>query len=708
MSLRRVPVLAVGMVLSAALTACRATVPAPPAPPVPSLPSATPTPAPTATPAVPARLRKIAEPGSSAAPSTRLRPSSLPFLPDRDVRVLLAEGAEIRLPDPGRRYRCESDNRSVVLRGPLVARQDSVRVGAQAGAFASVDNARRYAAELRSRGFDASLVAVPGGLQRVMVVGKEGESAGLLRTRLMRAGVSDVGRPVAMGGQLTVEGEGGARFSGASVALIPVDPDPVRFGERRFRGSFRFAPATSGVRLINVLSLETYLRGVVPAEMGPRAFPALEALKAQAVAARTYTIAHLGERAAEGYDICATQACQVYEGVGAEHPLTDRAISETAGEILLWQGRPIDAMYHSTCAGRTEDASAVLPERAAPYLVGVPCRGEQELRLGAGPPGSWLGPVGRLDLVAELLGKELGLAAAAPAPLATALTGLPAKGGLEGLTWTFGLDGAVAMLHGVEGLSLEERVQHLLATFRVPLSPRLAAQSEEEWQLALVVRLAQIAGRVEAVEGRLVPSPTGPRLIVDRGEDHRELGGDEVVLERRGDAWRRAEVIFPAGSDATLWCVVDRSCPVLEVEPRLEADDRSAWGWWVREVSLREIGSRVGVRNVKDVSVTRRGKSGRASAVSVVGDSRTLRIDGYRFRMSLGLPDTLFVVSLRETPEGAVAHFVGRGWGHGIGMCQNGAYGLAQGGADHESILTWYYTGAVLAGPDGKTGGVDE
>jgi stage II sporulation protein D len=108
------------------------------------------------------------------------------------------------------------------------------------------------------------------------------------------------------------------------------------------------------------------------------------------------------------------------------------------------------------------------------------------------------------------------------------------------------------------------------------------------------------------------------------------------------------------------------------------------------------------------VTVLRRGKSGRAAAVAVVGDAGSREVDGYRFRMSLGLPDTLFVVSRRETPDGPVAHFVGRGWGHGIGMCQNGAYGLAQGGADCERILTWYYTGAVLAAPAGEIGGVDE
>src|SRR6185437_1256675 len=89
--------------------------------------------------------------------------------------------------------------------------------------------------------------------------------------------------------------------------------------------------------------------------------------------ARTYTVRTLGEFNDEGYDICATPRCQVYRGMESEDPLTDQAVAATAGQILVYGGEPIDALYSSTCGGRTEDVATMFPLKVAPYLRGVPC-----------------------------------------------------------------------------------------------------------------------------------------------------------------------------------------------------------------------------------------------------------------------------------------------------------------------------------------------
>ena len=131
--------------------------------------------------------------------------------------------------------------------------------------------------------------------------------------------------------------------------------------------------------MINRVGLEDYLKGVVPGEMGPRVYDEVEALKAQAVAARSYAAKHRGQFAAEGYDLCATPRCQVYAGAGAENPLSTRAVEETAGEVLLWKGAVADTLFTSTCGGRTENAPDVMPGYAnvdAPYLASVACFGE--------------------------------------------------------------------------------------------------------------------------------------------------------------------------------------------------------------------------------------------------------------------------------------------------------------------------------------------
>ena len=116
----------------------------------------------------------------------------------------------------------------------------------------------------------------------------------------------------------------------------------------------------------------TYLRGVVPNELNPAAFGQLEALKAQAVAARTYIQRNLGQYKKEGYDICATDACQVYFGALTEDPLATQAVIETRGVVATYEGKPINALYSSTCGGRTEDAEHIFTEKV-PYLVSTSC-----------------------------------------------------------------------------------------------------------------------------------------------------------------------------------------------------------------------------------------------------------------------------------------------------------------------------------------------
>jgi stage II sporulation protein D len=162
--------------------------------------------------------------------------------------------------------------------------------------------------------------------------------------------------------------------------VVTVDATP-------YRGVVEVLPAEEGLTVVNVVPLEAYLRGVVPNELAPEAFPQIEAQKAQAVAARSYVLAHLGDYSSRGYDVCATAACQVYRGSASEHPLTDRAVEETRGTVATWRGRPIHAFYTSTCGGHTEAGTAVL-EDGAPYLQGVACPTERAI-----------GP--RLDTTAE-------------------------------------------------------------------------------------------------------------------------------------------------------------------------------------------------------------------------------------------------------------------------------------------------------------------
>ncbi len=130
-----------------------------------------------------------------------------------------------------------------------------------------------------------------------------------------------------------------------------------------------FLSRGGGLSAVNIVGLESYLRGVVPREIGPRELSDLEAVKAQAVAARTYALARGGGRSAGDYDLYATVDDQVYGGVAVEDPTSDRAILETAGSVLYYEDRPINAYFSSCCGGWTSAREDVWELPSEPYLV---------------------------------------------------------------------------------------------------------------------------------------------------------------------------------------------------------------------------------------------------------------------------------------------------------------------------------------------------
>jgi stage II sporulation protein D len=146
---------------------------------------------------------------------------------------------------------------------------------------------------------------------------------------------------------------------------------PVRLNGREYRGSAVISKVPAGVMAVNVVDVEAYLRGVVGAEMGRREESDLAALQAQAVVSRSVALRRLGQWRTRGYDLLATVADQAYAGIGFETPASDRAVRETAGEVLTLRGGLIDAFFHSTCGGRTADGSEVFAGAARPYLRSI-------------------------------------------------------------------------------------------------------------------------------------------------------------------------------------------------------------------------------------------------------------------------------------------------------------------------------------------------
>jgi stage II sporulation protein D len=165
----------------------------------------------------------------------------------------------------------------------------------------------------------------------------------------------------------SAEADGADRIALAEpVTLRPADGGVLVVGDKSYRGALRIVRSGKKLQLVNLVPLETYLLGVVPGEM-PKEWP-LEALKAQAVAARTYALANLVENRA--FDLYSDARSQLYYGAGAEAPGPTRAVTETRGQVLSYDGAPADTFYFSSSGGQTLSALDAFGQDL-PYLVSV-------------------------------------------------------------------------------------------------------------------------------------------------------------------------------------------------------------------------------------------------------------------------------------------------------------------------------------------------
>ncbi|HWR83058.1 MAG TPA: SpoIID/LytB domain-containing protein [Candidatus Deferrimicrobium sp.] len=184
-------------------------------------------------------------------------------------------------------------------------------------------------------------------------------------------------RPVVVknrGLRLAVENTSGAAIQEfvEEVNIIPRGTDNrIRLDKKGYRGIMKILPYGQNVRLVNIVYMEDYLRGVVPPEIGQRNNDELEAIKAQSVAARTYAMAHLQQYEGEPFDMKSTVVDQLYHGADVEERLVSRAIDATIGQVIMYHDEMIDAYYHSTCGGMTDDIAHVWDKKARPYLKAV-------------------------------------------------------------------------------------------------------------------------------------------------------------------------------------------------------------------------------------------------------------------------------------------------------------------------------------------------
>jgi stage II sporulation protein D len=518
---------------------------------------------------------------------------------------------------------------------------------------------------------------------------------------------------------------------------------------RPYRGYLEVAVnGSSSLTVTNVVNLEDYLRGVVPAELSPEAFPEKEALKAQAVAARTYAVKRRGQFEAEGYDLCATPACQVYRGVAAERPLSNAAVAETAGEVLTFDGKPVDALYTSTCGGRTENAENVFSQKE-PYLVSRACvlesrapvlasSSERPLTLEA----AILHRLGVLESVDEsglasysettrwltstlrVLGQSPCWSEGSPGDSGRTLD-LPALAGLLGqaLCWERRLPFLLSSFDAerIVGRELPEsdRIRLAYSIRSGLIVPRgTGSRSGEAVARRDVIRTLHAllatrgepvlrAGRVRAVAGDALTLVEG--TSDEQGAHEREvsmtLAPVRYFYRELAGASHYADRLTLLPNDRVRYRTSDAGIDVLVLLEDGGSFDRSSrFSHWVVRKSADELtegvnaSPEVSVGSVLELRPKRYGPSGRVAELEVVGSDGSATLKGLAIRRALGIRENLFFFDVQHAPDGTVRGwvFTGRGWGHGVGLCQVGAYGMAASGFSYRDILGHYYPGTRI------------
>ncbi len=534
--------------------------------------------------------------------------------------------------------------------------------------------------------------------------------------------------------------------------------NPVRLNGKSYRGKIEvFVNSRGSLTVVNVVPLEDYLLGVVPSELG---LPQLEAQKAQAVAARTYAVANIGFYGKQGFDMVPTIYSQVYKGVSIETKMGTLAVNQTRGIVATYKGKPIMAYFTSTCGGRTENSENIFDKaepylrgvecslegrrQFEPFLIKTtrrPARLRDEsnaelVRLMAmlsasgfqvptdqvtddwleDPPnaaelGSWINQVGRkVGKVFGNINKDSGK----PAELATLIAGLLyPPGTADTLLSDSDINYQLAFDDAAE-IPKEHRadVAILLRDGYFTIHPDLTLKPNRPFSRAKLLRLIRLIFEkkkwMPVLQTGTAKASADGKLILKSGKSERPmvLRPDVFLFRQFGNEYYGVrEAAMVGGEEVAYLTDATGAVAYLEIKPTetpTVAENMSPFTNWTTTLSAGSVQSRLsryvrGIGTLYDVNIKQKGYSRRAVELEIIGSNGTKTLRGGKIRSALRLNEQLFVINKRYSGSTVTSYtFTGRGWGHGVGMCQYGAFGLAKMGVKYDEIIKHYYTGVDL------------
>ena len=525
----------------------------------------------------------------------------------------------------------------------------------------------------------------------------------------------------------------------------------LSFNGRDYRGIFVLQATRKGVVLINILNLDDYLKGVVPSELSPYVFRELEAQKAQAIAARTYASKKLGKYEDLGFDLDDTPNSQFYKGMSAEHPLSSLAVDLTRGRVALYKGELIDALYTSTCGGMTEDVEAIFNGPALPYLRSTECVYEKQRGYSLvseqsilpvyidgksiSPQIAFLNSLGIIPLetdpvfynieasiaeaknwignAAQIFGKNNSVSVESVTQLNVQWL---ARLMVDSFGWQERVDNL--MFPSEKGFILKsmnggngdkgDNMAYLIQSSVFPPTDHLQDPERNISRGELIVYLNKaVLSHETPFEEGLFNRIENDNVFIDVGKEEEQFVFSPetfILINSHGD-YHFASEVYLIGGERIRWVEQDGLAGYVEIIdlPQTNILDRSSphHSWQVRKSKVdleKRINQYYPIGELIDIIPQTRSESNRVVELLISGAESQAVVEGLRVRRVLGLKEILFVIDRDYDESGNIIQFEfnGKGWGHGVGLCQVGAYGMALAGADYEEILKKYYHGITI------------
>ena len=430
------------------------------------------------------------------------------------------------------------------------------------------------------------------------------------------------------------------------ISIIEVDG-------KKYRGNIEIKRLDeSDMTIINHVSMQEYLYGVVPREIGG-ASP-LEAVKAQAIIARTYAAKNMGRREGLGFDLYPTATDQAYGGYEWEHPNSNKAVDLTYGEVATYKGELIGGNYFSTSGGYTEDSENVWGGKVE-YLRAVPDSYEPVVDGNT----SWEVTMTKAEVKSKLSKSGINVG--------DIIDLVPVKYTDAGRV----LELKVIGTNGEQVISKDKTRTYLglksmwytvnssaptvKSSLDVPTPSDIVDNSEKEIPEISIVKDAVVEVDTKEVEEDI----TLQLASSDNSEKTKESNEVIVLVDENG------KKIITKGDNGQAIIIEDNSTISNETK---NAD------------TIKE-------ETTKQIDLTK--KTILNTLISLINtnlfSNSGLKINSYNQKAMAGSSQEVFV-------------FRGRGWGHAVGMSQNGAKGMANNGFSAEEIIKWYYSGVSIEG----------